>query len=241
MKAVFFDFDGTLRHSVPLGSDVFDEYVSRQGLLISVEDRRRAGRWEHWYWAGSPALQDDLSVFGEEQEGFWRRYAFRRLVALGLSPALATELAPQVWKHMEDHYHPQDHVPEDAREVLPALREAGYLLAVISNRDLSYDEKLADLGLAPYFRFSVAAGEIQAWKPDPAIFEYALQKAGIAPSEAVYIGDNYYADVVGARSAGLHVILYDPRHLFPDPDCAVVRSFVEVPDALDCLVREAKT
>ncbi len=239
LRAIFFDFDGTLRHSVPLGGDVFNDYVAGLGFSLSAEDRRRAGRWEHRYWANSPTLQNDLQTFGDDEQGFWHHYAYRRLLALGLAPSLAEELASQVWQYMEAHYRPQDRVPEDVWDVLRALHESGYVLAVVSNRKLPYGEDLERLGLAAYFRFAMAAGEVRAWKPAPEIFEHALRRAGVAPSEAVYIGDNYYADVIGARSAGLHAVLYDPRRIFPEPDCAVIRRFGELPEALACLRGEA--
>ncbi|MCK6539683.1 MAG: hypothetical protein L6Q26_06460, partial [Anaerolineales bacterium] len=56
IKAIFFDLDGTLRHSVPAGGDVFNEYVIALGLRLNEEDRLRAARWEHLYWANSPDL-----------------------------------------------------------------------------------------------------------------------------------------------------------------------------------------
>jgi len=49
IKAVFFDLDGTLRHSVPSGGEVFTDYVITLGLPVSHEDRMRATRWEHLY------------------------------------------------------------------------------------------------------------------------------------------------------------------------------------------------
>jgi FMN phosphatase YigB (HAD superfamily) len=47
---------------------------------------------------------------------------------------------------------------------------------------------------------------------------------GIQPQESLYVGDNYYADIVGAAQAGLHPVLLDPDRLFPDVDCPVVDS-----------------
>jgi FMN phosphatase YigB (HAD superfamily) len=46
------------------------------------------------------------------------------------------------------------------------------------------------------------------------------------------VGDNYYADVVGARAAGLRPILYDPRGIFPEPDCETIKSFDELKSIL---------
>src|SRR5512142_465109 len=99
-KAVFFDLDGTLRHSVPSGSDVFTDYVITLGLQVGEEARLRAMRWEHMYWASSVDLLDDLLAHSEDTENFWIEYSRRRLVALGASPEESIEFAPSVSKHM---------------------------------------------------------------------------------------------------------------------------------------------
>jgi FMN phosphatase YigB (HAD superfamily) len=52
--------------------------------------------------------------------------------------------------------------------------------------------------------------------------------AGTRPDETIYVGDNYYADVVGARRAGLRPVLYDPGSLFPESECPAIKSFDEL-------------
>lgn len=54
------------------------------------------------------------------------------------------------------------------------------------------------------------------------------------PAQAVYIGDNYYADVIGARNAGLQPILFDPANLWEGYDCEVIHSFKELIDLIKC-------
>ncbi|GAB4446706.1 MAG: phosphoglycolate phosphatase [Anaerolineales bacterium] len=233
IKAIFFDLDGTLRHSVPEGAQVFDEYLISLGYPLSEEDRRRAMRWEYLYWANSPDLRDDLLAHSADTENFWIEYTRRRLVAVGLSPASAKELAPQVSAHMGEMYKPESIVPHDARRLLPALKEAGYLLAVVSNRDQPFHELLASHHLSEFFHFSLAGGEVDSYKPEPGIFQHALERASVAAQETVYVGDNYFADIVGARRAGLHPVLYDPNGIFPEADCTTIKSF----DELDAVIK----
>lgn len=228
IKAIFFDLDGTLRHSVPSGGDVFTDYVMRLGLQVNDEARLRAMRWEHLYWASSVDLRDDLLAHSGETENFWIEYSRRRLVALGAAPERAVEFAPDVSKHMGEFYRPESIVPEDVRRVLPQLKQAGYILAVVSNRDKPFQDLLHELGIGEFFDFSLAAGEVHTYKPEPGVFEHALQRVNLLPEDAIYVGDNYYADVIGARRAGLRPVLYDPRGVFPDPDCTTIKSFDEL-------------
>jgi hypothetical protein len=65
------------------------------------------------------------------------------------------------------------------------------------------------LGLARYLDFVLDSGEVGVEKPDPRIFARALAEAGLRPSEAVYVGDFYSIDVVGARAAGMDTVLLD--------------------------------
>ncbi len=226
IKAIFFDLDGTLRQSLPAGGEVFAEHAIQLGLRATEEDRLRALRWEHFYWANSADLIADKKAYPDDKV-FWNRYARRQLVALGASDAQAEQLAPLVNEYMFQSYKPKSVVPEDVLRLLPALKES-YLLGVISNREKPYQEEIETLGLAPFFELVLAGGEVSMWKPEPYIFVHACARLKIAPTEAVYVGDNYFADVVGARRAGLQPVLYDPRGIFPDPGCAKITSFDEL-------------
>ena len=225
IKAIFFDLDGTLRHSVPSGGDIFNDHIRALEVPFSEADRLRALRWEMQYWANSPDLLNDLKTHAGEDGQFWIEYTRRRLLALGLSPGQTVDLAPKVSAHMDEAYKPESIVPDDARRVLPVLKEAGYFLAVISNRNDPYHETLESHGLSEFFQFSLAGGEVNAFKPEPEIFVHALKRANLSAQETVYVGDNYYADVIGSRRAGLHPVLYDPNGLFPDADCDRIKSF----------------
>ena len=61
-------------------------------------------------------------------------------------------------------------------------------------------------------------------KPDPRIFLMGLAKAQVEPGEAVYIGDLYSVDVLGARAAGMAAVLLDPGGVWGERDCPVARS-----------------
>ena len=228
IKAIFFDLDGTLRHSIPSGGEVFTDYVVTLGLKVNEESRLRAFRWEHFYWASSVDLRDDLLAHSFDTENFWIEYSRRRLIALGASAEWAAEFAPRISMHMGEVYKPDSIVPEDVRRTLPQLKESGYVLGVISNRDKPFQDVLEEHGIGEFFDFSLAAGEVNVFKPDPGVFEHGLKRVNLSAHEVIYVGDNYYADVVGARAAGLMPVLYDPLGVFPDSDCATIKSFDEL-------------
>lgn len=227
-KAILFDFDGTLKHHLPTGGEVFTNYVISLGLPVTEEDRRRAAIWEHYYFASSPEIKADREKFDDAEGGFWFHFAHRRLTALGCPPTLVPELGPKASAHMRENYKPETRMPQETHTVLAKLRESGYKLGVVSNRDHPFQEEIDELGLKDYFHFSLAAGEVNSWKPDPGIFVHAAKMAGTTLEETLYVGDNYFADVIGARRAGLGPVLYDPKRLFHEPGCPVIESFDEL-------------
>ncbi len=232
IKAILFDLDGTLRHHLPFGGEVFVEHVRSMGLQISEEDKIRALHWEHFYFASSPEIWADNETYKDDRAGFWVNFARRHLVALGTYPTQAIELAPKVSAHMEEFYKPEVYVPQDAYSLLEFLKEEGYILGMVSNREEPYQEDLIKLKLDSYFKFSLAGGEVNSYKPDRVIFEHALELAGTSAPETMYIGDNYFADIVGSHRAGLMPVLYDPISLFPEAECAVIRAFADLPELL---------
>ena len=228
IKAIFFDLDGTLRHNVPSAHNILNAYLTEHGIKIDPNKHLQAMRWEYSYWANSPDLRDDIIAHSMDTDQFWTEYTKRRLLALNLSLEQSTEFAPKVSRHMGESYKPESIVPEDVRRVLPELKEAGYVMAVISNRDKPFQDLLDSHGLSEFFDFSLAAGDVDIYKPEPGIFEHALQRANLTAQETVYVGDNYFADVIGSRRAGLQPILYDPDGIFADVDSTIIKSFDEL-------------
>ncbi|MGZ4185374.1 MAG: HAD-IA family hydrolase [Solirubrobacteraceae bacterium] len=95
----------------------------------------------------------------------------------------------------------------DARPALAAARAAGRRIVVVSNWDVSLDEALHRLGLAPMLDGVVTSAAVGARKPSPEIFERALALAGVAAHEATHVGDSVDEDIAGARAAGIEAVL----------------------------------
>src|SRR5207245_10183635 len=69
---------------------------------------------------------------------------------------------------------------------------------------------LQETRLAAHLDFIIDSSVVGVEKPDPRIFELGLREAGVGARHAVYVGDLYSVDVLGARAAGLDGILLDP-------------------------------
>jgi putative hydrolase of the HAD superfamily len=227
IRAIFYDLDGTLRINRPIGRHFFADQAAELGLPTHPEIRRKAGLWEHYYWAESPELHADGLKFPDPKP-FWLNYSQRQLIALGAESEQANAMASRLSVFMDEFYRPADLLVDDLVETLERLRERNITLGVISNRRLPFGDYLKELGIHQYFDFSLAAGDVNSWKPDKEIFLHALRLTGMNASETIYVGDNYYADVMGARNAGLHPVLIDLEGLFESPDCPVIQAHGQI-------------
>jgi putative hydrolase of the HAD superfamily len=100
-------------------------------------------------------------------------------------------------------------------ESLQALRSRGLELAAVTNWDVTVRDRLADLGLAPFFSHIVTSAEVGARKPDPAIFRRALDLLGISAERALHIGDDE-VDRRGAAAAGMRFAPAPLEHLLAE-------------------------
>ncbi|MCB9763409.1 MAG: HAD-IA family hydrolase [Alphaproteobacteria bacterium] len=96
-----------------------------------------------------------------------------------------------------------------AREAVGALRARGVGVAVVSNWDTRLRPLLEGMGVAAWIDALVCSGELGLEKPDPAIFLVACAALGVAPADALHVGDSAQADVAAARAAGCQAALWD--------------------------------
>jgi putative hydrolase of the HAD superfamily len=94
-------------------------------------------------------------------------------------------------------------------QVLNILRER-YPLALVTDAQTAYARgELHSVGLLEYFEPIVISGDHGYRKPDRRLFQIALDRLGVAPENAVYVGNDMYRDIFGARQAGMRTVMYD--------------------------------
>jgi putative hydrolase of the HAD superfamily len=222
IRAVLFDLDGTLRHSQPTFIQAFLHIAGSLQVDLSPENNRQASRWLHYYWAKSHELLADWPTYLEQPQQFWANHARLLLRAMGCDKTESVSLSAEIAGRMQDSFKPEDRVLPDVPSTLRDLKSAGYRLGVVSNRRKPYEQHLAELGLLEYFELWLYAGDLERWKPNPEMFRIALQQLDLPAQAVVYVGDNYYADVLGAQGAGLWPVLLDEQNLFPEAGCPVI-------------------
>ncbi len=96
------------------------------------------------------------------------------------------------------------------RKTLERLKNEGYRMSVISNSDGRVEDILCETGLRSFMERVYDSHIIGISKPNVGIFDRALEDLSLAPKDALYIGDMFYIDVLGANRAGIPAIHLDP-------------------------------
>ena len=169
---------------------------------------------------------------GEIPHGHIREQRFRRVLQeFGVHADIDS-------KPMEEAYiemlPTKSYLIEGSLEVLNHAREKGYQLHILTNGfDLVQSRKMQSAGIFDYFVHIVTNEKARARKPDRRIFEYALQCAGADCGDCLMIGDNWEADILGAKGAGMDTVYYNPAgNVFDESATYDIRHLRELMEIL---------
>jgi putative hydrolase of the HAD superfamily len=117
-------------------------------------------------------------------------------------------------------------------ETLDQLRDAGYRMSIISNADGRVEQELHNLGMQCYFERVYDSDVVGVEKPEPGIYELALNDLSLRPEEAVFVGDMFYIDIWGANRVGIPGLHLDPLGLYEGWPGAHIQDLRQLPDWL---------
>ncbi len=206
--AVFFDVGNTLLYPFPSVSQVCEKILSKAGHARDL--------------AAIDALMPLVDEYYEDRfradDTFWTSEEATSEVWVGMYSLLCRNLgieheAEVLARAVYDEFGKSerwraysDVVPEFER-----LRAEGVRVGVISNWDRRLEGLLEGIGFGPLIDTVVCSAAVGLHKPDPRIFELACTRLGVDPSECVHVGDHFYSDILGARTAGLRAVLIDRK------------------------------
>jgi len=224
-KHLFFDLDHTLwdfeRSSSESLAEVYHTFKMMDFGVASLDT------FISTYLRINYQLWRDLEQ-GKIAHGYIRENRFRMVMeSLGIKEK--TDFWP-----MEETYiallPTKSYLMDGALEVLNYTRDKGYLLHILTNGfDVAQGKKMQSAGISDYFTYLITNEKAQSRKPDRRIFEYAVSCASAACHECLMIGDNWEADIVGARNFGIDTVYYNPAGTaFDEPPTYEVRHLREL-------------
>ena len=145
----------------------------------------------------------------------------------------ATDAALAVMRAYHDADNLWEDVPADVVPALERFRALGLTLVVVSNANGRLKHLFDRLGLTPYFDVVLDSHEWKVEKPDPRLFQIALEQAQADPAFTAHVGDLFHIDVAGARAAGLREgVLLDAAGLYPEVTCRRIRALDELANVI---------
>jgi putative hydrolase of the HAD superfamily len=182
------------------------EAFAAVGIAVGDFDAARA------HFSGVCALREDAEDGRSDQGDYLRGYV-GALDIPAVDRRRAVEAFAILWKTLDVW----SHVLADSVLGLRLLAERALPLAVVSNSDGTVEERLVrhaicQVGHGPGVSvLSISdSAVIGVEKPDPRAFAHAIRAVGLTPDQIAYVGDSVRHDVLGARSAGLVPIHFDP-------------------------------
>jgi putative hydrolase of the HAD superfamily len=226
IKAVFFDLYQTLVHYRPTQAELEARALESLGVKTAAANLDHpilaANEWIYQQFAKRPMSKRTR----EEIAALYIEYQRIVLKEAGIQ---AEEKIVMKLLGMMQNAQMDIVLYDDTLPVLTDLKARGLATGLISNIEKNMTEAIQKLGIAQKLDIVVTSQDAGAAKPQPEIFIYALEKAGVQPSEALYVGDQCQVDVVGANVAGMKGILLDRVDYYqPRPNCPVITGLKEV-------------
>ncbi|RHW34735.1 HAD family hydrolase [Lysinibacillus yapensis] len=197
-KYIWFDIGYTLLYQQR--EQVYVQYLKEQKIEMPFEKIEEA-----YHYADKLFMREYPGVLGKQSSFFYHWYLgiVNHYLELAFDLESQNRFIQKGIQETKPYWLPFSFT----KDVLHKLRQEGYRLGIISNWDESGRQLLDYHNLTDYFDNIIISCEVGVEKPSKAIFEKAFKQGNTTNEESIYIGDNYYDDVVGGGKVGLKTYL----------------------------------
>lgn len=218
LKCVLFDLDNTLLLKKPAIPEQVFNLVLREHPETAFEAVEKAYAASE-LWQGKQIQKENETGQRMSDEEYLRNVfdVYRRY--LPLEQRDAEDFLSIFTGNSSKSYE----LAPGAPEVLSLLKKEGVKLGVVSNNRSTVRQVLADLAIAAFFDCIVISEEVNLFKPDPKILEYACKTLDVPCEESIYVGDHPF-DVLCAHEAHMPAAWIPPNQFFTIPD------FIDAPE-----------
>ena len=178
----------------------FQEVLQAHGINRSIEEIKLA-----YHLADKYFMREHPGLLGKDRKYYAEQYQAKLNSYLGIIGMFDKDI-----RNIQTKTTVSWRAFPDTIRTLQELKRMGIGVGLISNWNDTARQVLQENNIFPLLDHVVISSELQIEKPDRRIFEHAIELAGISPERSLYIGDNYYDDVVGSRKVGMDSILINP-------------------------------
>jgi len=230
-KGIFFDWFNTLAGYETPRERLYQKAFQEAGIELNLSTIYRGiQRGDRYYFSKSAPLNTAQTL--EDQARYYCRYPQFISDEAHLDVSSDTQIA--VLKKALTQFSGRMVLFSDCLPVMKQLKERNLVVGIITNADAKILKVIAGAGLGTLVDSITTSEEARSEKPDAAIFRLALSKTGLKPQEAIFVGDQYQNDVVGANGAGLKAILLDRQEALADGrDYVRIKTLSDIIDYLE--------
>jgi putative hydrolase of the HAD superfamily len=220
IKHIFFDLDHTLWDFDKNSALTFERIFKLKDVAVHLDT---------FLEVYEPINLKYWKLYREEQISkpdlrYWRlREAFNKI---GFFPE--DELINDLSVSYIDHLTTINHLFDGATEVLDYLGNSYQLHIITNGFSEAQERKLKNAHIDGYFKTVTNSEMVGVKKPNPKIFNFALDAAKAQPEESVMIGDSLEADIEGAENVGMATILFDFNNTFANYERKKITNLIEL-------------
>jgi putative hydrolase of the HAD superfamily len=207
VKAVIFDFYNTLAETTNYGPS-WEELLDGLGYSLPPDIRDR------WWNDGIDGTEHNEHSRSRDHYVAWQQSRVRLMLSeCGVPDSAHDDFIVRV---REIGAHNRIDAYDEVDDVIRSLRAQGLALAICSNWDWDLHEAVESAGLTGASDVVVSSAWVGARKAHPRIYTHTLEQLGVAPEDALFVGDTWTCDVDGPRTAGMQAIYLRRPHLGTD-------------------------
>lgn len=230
---MFFDVGETLVHPAPSFSELFASILVREGHQRGSEDVFEASSVVRSRFSQAYRANELWTTSPDRSRRFWLDVYDRMLASLGLPTGDGLRDLLYLEFTSMANYSLFDDVPPMLHALSASDSTSGAVLGIVSNYEAWLEDLLGLLGIRDSFPLRVISGIEGIEKPNPRIYELALERAGVSAESAVFVGDNPEFDVDPPAALGMFTVLIDRRERLPDHVGARITDLGELPALLE--------
>lgn len=224
IKDVFFDLDHTLWDFDKNSALTFDQIFKLNNLKIDLNKfllQYVQINLNYWKLYRENKIDKEALRFGRLRDAF-------KAVNFDIDDALISKLSSDYIIHLTSF----NYLLNNAIEVLNYLHKHYNLHIITNGFDEVQDKKLSKSNIKGYFKTVTNSEMAGVKKPNPKIFNLALELSKAQVSESIMIGDSYEADILGAKNVGMDAVFFNTNNMTRDTDVKRINDLIQLKNFL---------
>jgi len=216
IKHIFFDLDHTLWDFESNSKNTFEHIFKDKQIGVEIEDFSLCYKpinQKYWKLFREDKVSKEKLRYGRLKETF-------EVLDYAIDDDLINVLAEKYIENLSNF----NKLFSGTIDILNYLKPKYNMHIITNGFEEVQHRKLENSSILPYFKHIISSEKVGAKKPNPKIFHYALEIANAMSEESIMIGDNFEADILGARSVGMHTIFCNfDKESVPDNEKSISR------------------